>query len=226
MALKIFETINDRGVGLDAMDLLKNLLFMHAREDEFGKLKWVWKQITDAIHQAKEKPLRFLRYYLLATHELDGRLREDAIYDWFQKNAGLTGHEKNPLTFAAELHKAAEAYAYFASGRSNSGAPEPGIVNTQLLGGRSIKQHFILLMAGRTLSAANFSRLASEIEKTMFVWLITETAGKEYERRIIEAAHRLRTAGDDGFEAFLTAGLWPKRIARQAARLHWWRQRC
>lgn len=29
-ALKIFETINDRGVGLDAMDLLKNLLFMKA----------------------------------------------------------------------------------------------------------------------------------------------------------------------------------------------------
>ena len=27
-ALKIFETINDRGKGLDAMDLLKNLMFM------------------------------------------------------------------------------------------------------------------------------------------------------------------------------------------------------
>jgi len=38
-ALKIFETINDRGVGLDAMDLLKNLLFMNARDSEFGKLK-------------------------------------------------------------------------------------------------------------------------------------------------------------------------------------------
>lgn len=39
MALKIFETINDRGVGLDAMDLLKNLLFMHARGDQFAKLE-------------------------------------------------------------------------------------------------------------------------------------------------------------------------------------------
>ncbi|MCZ0942568.1 MAG: DUF262 domain-containing protein [Gammaproteobacteria bacterium] len=28
-ALKVFETINDRGVGLDSMDLLKNLLFMN-----------------------------------------------------------------------------------------------------------------------------------------------------------------------------------------------------
>ena len=39
-ALKIFETINDRGVGLDAMDLLKNLLFMHTpRQTDYDKLK-------------------------------------------------------------------------------------------------------------------------------------------------------------------------------------------
>ena len=38
-ALKVFETINDRGVGLDSMDLLKNLLFMKASRDQFEKLK-------------------------------------------------------------------------------------------------------------------------------------------------------------------------------------------
>ena len=34
-ALKIFETINERGVGLNAMDLLKNLLFSNAKEEDF-----------------------------------------------------------------------------------------------------------------------------------------------------------------------------------------------
>ena len=38
-ALKIFETINDRGIGLDSMDLLKNLLFMKASRKKFEKLK-------------------------------------------------------------------------------------------------------------------------------------------------------------------------------------------
>lgn len=38
-ALKIFETINDRGVGLDSMDLLKNLIFMQASMKQFDKLK-------------------------------------------------------------------------------------------------------------------------------------------------------------------------------------------
>lgn len=203
MALKIFETINDRGVGLDAMDLLKNLLFMHAKGDEFGKLKTVWKSLTDAIYKAREKPLRFLRYYLLATYDLDGKLREDAIYDWFQKNADVTGHATKPLAFANRLLEAAQAYANFARGLNVAGQPEPGIENTRLLGGQSIKQHFMLLLAGRHLSPANFSRLADEIEKTMFVWLITGTPGKEYERRIVEAAHRLRDATDDQVDAFI-----------------------
>jgi uncharacterized protein with ParB-like and HNH nuclease domain len=33
-ALKVFETINDRGVGLNAMDLLKNLLFMRTEDKD------------------------------------------------------------------------------------------------------------------------------------------------------------------------------------------------
>jgi hypothetical protein len=213
MALKIFETINDRGVGLDAMDLLKNLLFMHAKGDEFGKLKAVWKSLTDAIYKAREKPLRFLRYYLLATYDLDGKLREDAIYDWFQKNADVTGHATKPLAFANRLLEAAQAYANFARGLNVTGQAEPGIENTRLLGGQSIKQHFMLLLSGRHLTTANFSRLADEIEKTMFVWLITGTPGKEYERRIIEAAHRLRDVSDDQLDAFIRDAFLKERAA-------------
>lgn len=220
MALKIFETINDRGVGLDAMDLLKNLLFMHAKGDQFAKLKTHWKALTDAIYQAGEKPLRFLRYYLLATYDLDGKLREDAIYDWFQKNAAATGHEREPLAFASRLLEAAKAYGNFAKGLNVVGEPEAGIQNTQLAGGKSIKQHFILLMAGRHLSSAQFSRLADEVEKTMFAWLITGTPGKEYERRIIEAAHVLReikASDGEAFEAFLAKHLVGERAGLSKA---------
>ena len=67
-ALKIFETINDRGISLDDTDLLKNLLFREAKELEFEKLKVGWKSLVDALHQAKEKPLRFLRYVILSNY--------------------------------------------------------------------------------------------------------------------------------------------------------------
>lgn len=213
MALKIFETINDRGVGLDAMDLLKNLLFMHAKGDEFGKLKAIWKNLTDAIYRAGEKPLRFLRYYLLAAYNLDGSLREDAIYDWFQKNASLTRHEAEPLTFAGRLLELAQAYANFAKGLNSRGEAEAGLQNTQLLGGKSVKQHFILLLAGRSLPPAHFTRLADEIEKTMFVWLIARTPGKDYERKIIQAAHQLRDVADEGVDPFIAKFLAVERAA-------------
>jgi hypothetical protein len=202
-ALKIFETINDRGVGLDAMDLLKNLLFMNAKESEFGKLKELWKSLTDEIYRSGEKPLRFLRYYLLATFDVDSKLREDALYDWFQKNEAATKHASNPVGFAQRLLEAAKAYAQFARGNNPLGARENGIANTRLLGGKSIKQHFIVLLAGRHLPPAEFSRLADEIEKTLFVWLITGTAGKEYERRLVDAAHQLRGIAPDQLDGFL-----------------------
>lgn len=215
-ALKIFETINDRGVGLDAMDLLKNLLFMNAKEVEYTKLKDVWKQLTDEIYAAKEKPLRFLRYYLLANFDVDSKLREELIYDWFQKNEKLTKHATEPLKFAQRLLESAKAYRCFTLGRNELDGAERGLANTRTLGGKSIKQHFIILMAGRHLNRNNFTTLCNEIEKTMFVWLMCGTPGKEYERRIVDAAHKLRKVSDDSFENFVLQHFKKERVALSA----------
>ena len=65
-ALKVFETINDRGVGLNAMDLLKNLLFMKTSSEDYPKLKDRWKTLIDVLDDCGEKPLRFLRYYIMS----------------------------------------------------------------------------------------------------------------------------------------------------------------
>ena len=52
-ALRIFETINDRGVGLDSMDLLKNLLFRKASRAKFDRLKDQWKELQDTMDKGK-----------------------------------------------------------------------------------------------------------------------------------------------------------------------------
>ena len=77
-ALKIFETINERGVGLNPLDLLKNLLFTHVKLDQFTQLKDEWKKITKPLEKAKEKPLRFLRYFLMANYVIRNE-RGDAV---------------------------------------------------------------------------------------------------------------------------------------------------
>ena len=214
-ALKIFETINDRGVGLDAMDLLKNLLFMNTKESDFQKLKDIWKKLTDEIYTAREKPLRFLRYYLLATYNVDNKLREDDIYDWFQKNEKQTSHAANPIKFASGLLKGAEAYRHFVHDEDVVGNHVRALANTRLLGGQTIKQHFIVLLAGRHLDRESFADLCREIENTMCVWLITGKTAKEYERTIVRVARDIRSISGDELEEFLQSNLAPERAKLQ-----------
>ena len=97
-ALKIFETINDPGVGLDSMDLLKNLIFMQASMKQFDKLKSQWKKVVDPLDKAREKPLRFLRYFIFASYKVE-RLREEQIYEWFSRNERQCGYKDQPFVF-------------------------------------------------------------------------------------------------------------------------------
>ena len=192
-ALKIFETINDRGVGLDGMDLLKNLLFMNARPDQFAKLKTEWRELTQELFDAGEKPLRFLRYLILASYDVkDSKLREDDIYDWLNKADKQTNHVADPLGFAAWLRTAAKAYARFSQGQNPTGKLEHGLVNTRAVGGTAIKQHYVILLAGRHLPPDQFTRLCDGVEQVMSLWLFAGVLTKDYERAIIAAARILR----------------------------------
>jgi hypothetical protein len=203
-ALKIFETINDRGLGLDAMDLLKNLLFMTAKSTEFESLKETWKEMTDHLYASDEKPLRFLRYLIFADYDVvDSKLQEDAIYDWFQVNGPQTNHKKNPLAFARRIRDAAETYARFVKGQGPNGLHDEGVTNTRTLGGRAIRNHYILLLAGRHLGDEAFGRVSRELEQLMFVYLMSDVSTKTYERELIEGARKLRLVDDSTVQEFI-----------------------
>lgn len=203
-ALKIFETINDRGVGLDAMDLLKNLLFMNAKPEQFAKLKTEWKELTQELYNAGEKPLRFLRYFILSSYDVkESKLREEEIYDWLTKSGAQTNHVVDPLGFAGRLKAAAQDYARFSRGQNPKSKEEQGLLNTRAVGGSAIKQHYVLLLAGRHLQPDHFTRLCDGIEQAMCLWLFAGVPAKDYERAIIQAAKTLRTVkSPEEFEAF------------------------
>lgn len=190
-ALKIFETINDRGVGLDSMDLLKNLLFMKASRDIFEKLKTHWKELQDIIFDMGEKPLRFLRYFIFSRYDVDV-LREDEIYGWFAKNEKLCGYAADPLGFAKELLRAAQAYRNFLNGCDQHGVNNRYLENLQILGGKAARQHLILLLAGRHLSGDLFDQLAREVEDLFFVYVITREPTRDFERNFARWAVELR----------------------------------
>lgn len=190
-ALQIFETINDRGVGLDAMDLLKNLLFMNSGSEEFARLKGTWKELQDTLHAAPEKPLRFLRYYILSQYDVTV-IREDEIYAWFAANAEQCGYKRAPLAFAKELLAAALAYKHFLHGNDAHGNPSWQLADLRCLGGRAARQHLILLLAGRELAPELFHQLCREVEDLFFCYVVTRKPTRDFERSFAAWATQLR----------------------------------
>ncbi len=214
-ALKVFETINDRGVGLTAMDLLKNLVFMNATSEDFEWLKDRWKEIGDIIDAVGEKPLRFLRYYILSHYEMDGKaLREEDVYDWFRTNAVDIGIDRQPRQFTQDLLVVAGDYANFISGKGADGTPNRHIQNISVIN-RQARQHIVLLLAARQLPSDTFNRLCEHVENLFFLYAITRVTPNVAERNFARWADDLRAVRDEeDLDAFIELYFEPEMIAR------------
>lgn len=202
-ALKIFETINERGIGLNPMDLLKNLLFTQVKAEEFGKLKNEWKKITSPLERAKEKPLRFLRYFLMANYAIkndrsDAIVREDEIYDWFinKDNAATCGYAQKPFEFVRKVVSNVESYLAYAAGMGNDRSPSVAMSNLRRLCGASFSLHYVLLLAASNFPKDLFDHFVTQLEAFLFFYIFTKTATKELERNFSVWADELREIGN------------------------------
>lgn len=209
-ALKIFETINDRGVGLNAMDLLKNLMFMNATHSQYETLNRDWKKLVDELWAAREKPLRFLRYYVFARWQVDGfRLREDDLYQWFVNNAEQVGYEDDPVTFVKTLYEAATDYIHFSRGEDRAGSYNRPLSNIKRMH-TTARQHLILALAGRHLEPPDFNRLTQALEDVLFVHTIAREPARFFERKFAQWAPDLRAVdGTPELERFITDTIEP-----------------
>ena len=199
-ALKIFETINERGVGLNPMDLLKNLLFTNVKLDEFTKLKNEWKKITNPLEQNKEKPLRFLRYFLMANysvknHRSDGIIREDEIYDWFSKKNNIisSNYKSEPFVFVRKIIKTVDNFLLLTKGKGNDGEDNVYMNNIRKLTGGGFSLHYIILLAAYNLPKDLFDHLLKQLETFLFYFIVTRTSTKILERNFSAWADELRT---------------------------------
>lgn len=197
-ALKIFETINQRGAGLNAMDLVKNLLFSKANEKDFQKIKDIWKDLTNHLETCKESsnPLRFLRYFLMSRY-YNGILREDDIYKWIISKEGkqLTDYENNPLSFAKELERIAKRYSdlVLATEWMKDGGTNPYVTNIGFINKYKSRQHLILLLA-LDINVSNdvIEYLAEQIESFFFYSSSMNIQAKNNERLFANWAVLLR----------------------------------
>lgn len=180
-ALKVFETVNERGIGLTPIDLLKNYLFLHTSKRsnnplDWEKLKSRWEDLMKILYRHKEDPMRFLRYYIVSHYDVDlsNNFPEENIYDWFLNEENEHNISDSPLNFVDELITASEHYCNFTQGKNIDGSNNKYLENIRRIQGR-YRQHFILLLAGRHLNNDLFERLCLNVENLLFVHAITRS---------------------------------------------------
>jgi uncharacterized protein with ParB-like and HNH nuclease domain len=196
-ALKIFETINERGIGLNPMDLLKNLIFRQINIKNFDKLKNKWKDITSLLEKHEEKPLRFLRYFIMANYKVNNVkgeeiIREDEIYDWITSNKAQCKYETDPFEFVYFLKANADAYVNYLNGKDKNGDNNIYLDNIKKLSG-SFRQHLMLLLAAKDLSNDLFNHLTKQIEILVFYYILTKQPTKEFDRKFSKWAKEIKT---------------------------------
>jgi hypothetical protein len=222
-ALKIFETINERGVGLNPMDLLKNLLFRQVDRNDFNSLKSKWQTLIQLLEKNKEKPLRFLRYFIMSNYRVNNQrgeevIREEEIYKWFIKPENITqcNYEKQPFEFVDLLLENANSYINYFKGLNNDGTKNVNLDNIVKLGGGSFKQHLILLLAARNLPQVQFNYFTQQVETLVFYYFITKEQTKEFERNFSKWAKEInKVKSQDELKAFVKKYIEPVIISKE-----------
>ncbi|GGM71367.1 hypothetical protein J2752_002237 [Halarchaeum rubridurum] len=87
-AYRLFESLNDRGLDLSAVDLMKNYLLRYASEHDDTDpetVKSEWEAILDNVRGRMNKPARFFRHYLMSMPDpdYDGAISNHTLYDTF-----------------------------------------------------------------------------------------------------------------------------------------------
>jgi hypothetical protein len=185
------------------MDLLKNLLFSQVNHEEFTRLRDEWKKVTAPLERAKEKPLRFLRYFVMANYKIknersDAIVREDEIYDWLvnKDNAAICDYKNDPFGFVRKIIRNVEQFIGFTKRRGNDGQTSLTMDSMQRLCGAAFSLHYVLLLAASNFPKSLFEHFVRQLESFLFYYIFTKTPTKDLERNFSLWADDLREIGE------------------------------
>lgn len=89
-AFRLFETLNDRGLELSAVDLMKNSLLQVASEklgdgDDYDYIRSKWEEVLEEVVYEIDKPDRFFKHYIMSRPhpDIEGSVTSRKLYDEF-----------------------------------------------------------------------------------------------------------------------------------------------
>jgi uncharacterized protein with ParB-like and HNH nuclease domain len=131
-ASSVFETLNDRGIGLSTPDLLRTLLMRRANtEAEREEIINLWETILGIEDEASVQ--NFLRHYWLSMY---GDIKTHALYREIKQRIETNNIES--LGFSRELGKAASLYHDIATATEADLDLRRSLLAVQMLGATSL----------------------------------------------------------------------------------------
>ena len=225
-AFKVFETINDRGVGLTSVDLLKNHLFISVSKDSKNNINWnklnqKWDTLMKMLYKHREAPSKFLRYYIISHYKVntENSFPEENIYEWFIKEGVKQGIFNEPLKFVDELISTCEYYCLFLQGKNVNSSDNQYLQNIKILQ-RKTTQHFILLLAGKNLNIELFVKLSLYLENLLFFYTITRSSRRKdvnITRNFAKWSRKLRkVVNEEEFISFIKECFLPEFLSMKS----------
>ncbi|MFE4723901.1 HNH endonuclease family protein, partial [Streptomyces sp. NPDC056728] len=186
-AASIFETLNDRGLGLSTVDLLRNFVLRRAGEPEREEIVNLWGEI---LEQSKIVDVdEFLRHYWTSRH---GDIKSQRLYRAIREN--LESTNGSSLTFMRDLASAHASYVRllrpdFEDSRTNEALHDISDLKAKML--------YPLLLSGLNHANVDFAALARGA--TVFYvreGIVAKQNGSRTEKLIYAAAAELNDDGD------------------------------
>ena len=185
-AAGVFETLNDRGIGLSTPDLLRNYLLMRARSNsDRTQIVALWEGVLGLTGEGVSVE-EFLRHYWVSHY---GDVKSRALYRVIKDE--IKRGRKNSVTFSQELSDSADEYA----GLVNCEAKNKGL-ETALEGVQALNAGVLLppLLSCREVCSEKAEAKLAPALVSAYVrhTLIGGLAGTTFESLAFEIAKNLR----------------------------------
>ena len=181
-ALEIFERINNRGLPLDASDLLKNLLFQSADESSFDEISKKWGSALSELHQIKTKRLTSMVYLLRALALRSGQnIAQNRVYEYWRDVLQKQPPTITPLVLVDDMAQESKNLVRVAKGEGPVGSTPELSAGSNYLG---ILQQVPILMQAWHLGPSLYSEVAAILEERVVLFALARERTAAFENYV------------------------------------------
>lgn len=187
-AANVFETLNDRGIGLSTPDLLRNLLLRRADNAHRDEIVDCWRSVLEIEEDAKVDD--FLRHYWLSHN---GDVKTRGLYREIKTT--VLRKDRSSLDFSRDLRRTASIYRELVTGRDENDELRHLLLSIDALGAK--------LLVPAILSAYDVGNLENKQKflrtlLTLYVRhnVIGNLENSQLETLVFDVARKLRSNSD------------------------------